>query len=120
MLWGLKDYTERFKKSTKVKTSLTFIQIQRIAVILTANLMLSSALPTHVAAQDKRTFTHFIDLRPGREDALLDIFKPLSEQFSQEFRALGTAYTAGEVLYQQKRYQDAARNFETVVTKAKR
>jgi len=33
---------------------------------------------------------------------------------------LGTAYTAGEVLYHEKRFDDAAHNFETVINKAKK
>jgi TolA-binding protein len=74
--------------------------------------------PVH--AEDKRTFTHLVDIKPGKEDALLDIFKPISEQFDSEFRALGTAYTTGEILYRQKRYDDAARNFATVVAKGKK
>lgn len=71
-------------------------------------------------AQEKKIFTHSVDIRPGRPDALLDIFKPISEQFENEFRALGTAFTAGEILYQQKRFEDAARNFSTVVSKGRK
>ncbi len=100
---------------------LKFVQVRRdSALALVGVVVLSSSAPAPLFAQDKRTFTQFIDLRPGKEDAVLDVFKPLSEQFSQEFRALGTAYTAGEILYQQKRYDDAIRNYEAVISKAKR
>src|SRR5260370_10272181 len=71
-------------------------------------------------AQEKKIYTHTADLRSGKEDALLDIFKPISEQFQSDYRALGTAYTTGEVLYHQKRFDDAVRNFETVIAKAKK
>lgn len=72
------------------------------------------------AAQDKKVFTQVLDIRAGREDALLEVFKPISEKFSNDYRALGTAFTAGEVLFQQRRYMDAARNFETVAASGKR
>jgi TolA-binding protein len=71
-------------------------------------------------AQDKKVFSHVADLRAGHEDALLDIFKPISEQFSSEFRALGATYTSAEILYEQKRYEDAARNFQTVVNRTRK
>jgi TolA-binding protein len=95
------------------------MQKQLTRLSLVGLLVLNSAGPS-LFADDKRIFTHMVDVKPGREDALLDIFKPISEQFSDEFRALGTAYTTGELLYRQKRYDDAARNFETVIAKAKK
>jgi len=71
-------------------------------------------------AQERRTFTHTVDYRPGREDALLEIFKPISEKFENDYRAMGAAYTAGEILYRQKRYDDAVKNFDSVVNRAKK
>lgn len=104
-----------------MKKGLTFHEAARLSRVVLAGLfVVSSSAPALVSAQDKRTFTQFIDLRPGKEDALLDVFKPLSEQFTDEYKALGTAFTAGEILYQQKRYPDAIRNFETVIAKSKR
>jgi tetratricopeptide (TPR) repeat protein len=73
-----------------------------------------------LSAQEKKSFTHTVDIRPGHEDALLDIFKSISDQFDNELRALGTAYTTAEVLYHQQRYDDAARNYETVINKGKK
>src|SRR5439155_5908020 len=69
---------------------------------------------------DKKIYMHTADLRSGKEDALLDIFKPISEQFDSEYRALGTAYTTGEVLYHEKRYDAASRNFQSVVSRGKK
>src|SRR5262245_23954453 len=80
----------------------------------------SSTVNLGLLAQDKKIFTHNADMRSGREDALLDIFKPISEQFQSEYKALGTTYTTAEVLYRQKRFDDAARNFDTVINKAKK
>src|SRR5882724_341725 len=104
-----------------MKSPLTFLEISpllRAAAI--GVLCWSSTMNVGLLAQEKKIFTHTADLRSGKEDALLDIFKPISEQFQSEYRALGTAYTTGEVLYRQKRYDDAARNFETVINKAKK
>ena len=42
-------------------------------------------------AEEKKIYTHTADLRSGKEDALLDILKPISEEFESEYRALGTA-----------------------------
>src|SRR5437899_3159444 len=79
-----------------------------------------STINVGLQAQGKRIYTHTADLRSGKEDALLEIFKPISEQFESEYRAVGTAYTAGEVLYQEKRFDDAIRNFDAVVNKGKK
>ncbi len=76
--------------------------------------------PSTAQADEKRTFTHMVDVRPGHDDALLDVFKPISEQFTEEYRALGTAYTTGELLYDQRRYDDAAHNFDVVVAKGRK
>jgi TolA-binding protein len=84
-------------------------------------LMACISLPmASVHADESRTFTHTADIRAGREDALLDIFKSISEKFENEYRALGAAYTTGEILYRQRRYDDAAKNFETVVSRGKK
>src|SRR5882724_9332162 len=104
-----------------MKSPLTFLEISpllRAAAI--GVLCWSSTMNVGLLAQEKRIFTHTADLRCGREDALLDIFKPISEQFQSEYRALGTAYTTGEVLYHEKRFDDAAKNFETVISKGKK
>src|SRR6266446_591669 len=104
-----------------MKTPLTFIEKGRILRVAVMGLLVwSSTINLGLQAQDKKVFTHTADLRSGKEDALLDIFKPISEQFISEYRALGTAYTTGEVLYHQKRYDDAIRNFETVISRSKK
>lgn len=69
-------------------------------------------------AQDKRVFTHMADIKLGNDDAMLDVYKPISERFESEYRAIGTAFTVGEQLFAQKRYDDAIRNFETVIAKS--
>src|SRR3954470_17943259 len=74
-------------------------------------------MPLGLSAQEKKTFTHAVDIRPTHEDALLDVFKSISDQFGNEQRAVGTAYTTAEILYHQGRYDDAARNFLTVINK---
>src|ERR1019366_7109154 len=104
-----------------MKRALTFLErpvLLRVAAV--AILTWSSTINLGLEAQEKKIFTHTADLRSGKEDALLDIFKPISEQFQSEYRALGTAYTTGEVLYHQKRYDNAARNFNTVINKGNR
>src|ERR1039457_3709865 len=104
-----------------MKRVLTFLErpvLLRVAAV--AVLTWSSTINLGLEAQEKKIFTHTADLRSGREDALLDIFKPISEQFETEYRALGTAYTIGEILYHEKRYDDAIRNFDTVASKGKR
>ena len=84
-------------------------------------LVLCAILPvTTVLADDHHTFTHTADIRPGHEDALLDVFKSISENFENDYRALGAVYTTGEILYRQRRYDDAGRNFDTVVNKGKK
>src|SRR5438477_11397545 len=104
-----------------MKTPLTFIESTRVLRAVAVGLLVwSSTINVGLEAQEKKIFSHTADLRSGKEDALLDVFKPISEQFQSEYRALGTAYTTGEVLYHQKRFDDAARNFETVINKAKR
>ena len=96
---------------------LTNIQNNRFRSLLTFLLVWSSSVPMGLLAQDKQTFNYNVDFRPGREDALLDIFKPISEHFEDEVRALGAAYTTGEILFNKKRYDDAAINFTTVTNK---
>jgi len=91
--------------------------MKKTRILLVGLLVWSSSFNVGLQAQEKKVFTHEVDIRPGREDALLDIFKPISEQFDNEFRALGTAYTTGEILYHERRYEDAARNFSTVISK---
>src|ERR1019366_8812087 len=107
-----------------MKRELTILEMNRMARIArmaaVAAVAWSSTIPLGLEAQEKKIFTHTADLRSGREDALLDIFKSISEQFETEYRALGTAYTTGEILYHEKRYDDSIRNFETVASKGKR
>src|SRR6266403_3527702 len=104
-----------------MKTPLTFIERARVLRVAAVGLLVwSSTINVGLEAQEKKIFSHTADLRSGKEDALLDIFKPISEQFQSDYRALGTAYTTGEVLYHQKRYDDAIRNFETVISRSKR
>src|SRR6266404_595199 len=103
-----------------MKTALTFIETARVWRMVALGLLVwSSTINLGLEAQEKKIFSHSADLRSGKEDALLDIFKPISEQFQSDYRALGTAYTTGEVLYHQKRFDDAIHNFETVISKAK-
>src|SRR6202142_3453200 len=98
--------------------ALTFLEKSAASRLIAISLLCwSSTMNLGLEAQDKKIFTHTADLRSGKEDALLDIFKPISEQFQTEYRALGTTYTTAEVLYHQKRYDDAARNFNTVISK---
>src|ERR1035438_5332741 len=100
---------------------LTFLEKSTTARLIAVSILCwSSTMNLGLEAQDKKIFTHTADLRSGKEDALLDIFKPISEQFQSEYRALGTAFTTGEVLYHEKRYDDAIRNYETVVSKGKK
>jgi tetratricopeptide (TPR) repeat protein len=109
------------KNQRKMKTALTKLEMSRWGCV--AILVLSLGIPLFTIsayAQEKKVFTHSVDVRPEREDALLGIFKPISEQFENDYRALGTVYTTGEILYQEKRYDDAARNFETVVNKGRK
>jgi TolA-binding protein len=101
-----------------MKHPLTSFQIsQALRAALVGFLFTIALSPVGLWAQEKKSFTHDVDLRPGREDALLDIFKSLQEQFDDDFRALGTAYTSAEILYDESRYDDAARNFSTVASK---
>jgi len=62
--------------------------MNRVARLVAVSLLTWSA-SAHLGLQadDKRIFTHTADLRTGKEDALLDIFKPISEQFESEYRA---------------------------------
>ncbi len=87
---------------------------------LCGTLIWSALPPVGLSAQEKKSFTHTVDIRPGHEDALLDVFKSISDQFDNELRALGTAYTTAEILYHQQRYDDAARNYMTVISKGKK
>src|ERR1035437_10249394 len=104
-----------------MKKGLTILQMDRLLrVAAISALVWSISINLGLEAQEKKVYTHTADLRSGKEDALLDIFKPISEQFESEYRALGTAYTTGEILYHQKRYDDALKNFETVVSKGKK
>jgi tetratricopeptide (TPR) repeat protein len=100
---------------------LTSIETSRgFRMALCGILIWGSLPPVGLSAQEKKSFTHTVDVRPGHEDALLDIFKSISDQFDNELRALGTAYTTAEILYQQQRYEDAVRNYETVINKGKK
>jgi len=104
-----------------MKKGLTILEMKRMARIgMTGLLVWSSSMGLGLQAQEKKIYTHTADLRSGKEDALLDILKPISDQFESEYGALGTAYATGEILYQQKRYDDALRNYETVATKGKK
>src|SRR5262245_41280664 len=104
-----------------MKRALTSFDVPRTMSVSLMGLMAwALCVPPTLQAQDKKIFTHMADIRPGHEDALLDIFKPISEQFNNEYRALGTAYTTAEILYRQKRYDDAIRNFATVTTKGRK
>src|SRR5258708_3705097 len=104
-----------------MKKVLTFLEMNRFSRTLLLGLLAwFSSINAGLMAQDRKLFTHTADLRSGREDALLDIFKPISEEFENEYRALGTVYTTGEVLYLQKRFDDALRNYETVANKGKK
>src|SRR5438309_3419515 len=99
-----------------MKSPLTKLETHHWTRVVTMGLLVCiSSSNMGLQAQEKKIFTHSVDIRPGHEDALLDTFKPISEQFDNEFRALGTAFTTGEILYQQKRFDDAARNFSTVI-----
>jgi TolA-binding protein len=102
------------------KTLTTIDASQALRVALSAALVWASIPPLGLSAQEKKSFTHSVDLRAGHEDALLDVFKSISDQFDNEHRAIGTAYTTAEVLYHQQRYDDAAQNFETVISKGKK
>ena len=51
---------------------------------------------------------------------MLDILKPIAEEFESEYRALGTAYTTGEILYDEKAAMMMRENFETVISKGKK
>jgi tetratricopeptide (TPR) repeat protein len=101
--------------------ALTFLEVSRLARVAVVGLLIFSlSMNLGLEAQEKKIFTHTADLRSGKDDALLDILKPISEQFESEYGALGTVYTAGEILYQQKRYDDALHNYETVASKGKK
>src|SRR5882672_8283087 len=104
-----------------MKIELTSLEMNRCLRVAAVGLLCwSSSMNLGLRAQDKKVYTHTADLRSGKEDALLEIFKPIAEQFETDYRALGTAYTAGEVLYQQKRFDEEIRNFETVMSKGKK
>src|SRR5437016_8043878 len=104
-----------------MKRAFTLLENSRFLRVAAIGLLWwSSTINLGLEAQEKKIFSHTADLRSGKEDALLDVFKPISEQFQSEYRALGTAYTTGEVLYHQKRYDDAIRNFETVISRSKK
>ena len=109
------------KNQLNMKQGLTKFEVRRVSrVVLMGLLAWAAAAPLRLDAQEKKLFTHMTDVRPGHEDALLDVFKPISEQFDNEYRAIGTAYTTAEILYHQKRYDDAIRNFATVVAKGRK
>jgi len=104
-----------------MKRGFTILEMNRpLRVAVSGLLIWSSTMNLGLLAQEKKVYTHTADLRSGKDDALLDIFKPISEEFDSEYRALGTAYATGEILYHQKRYDDALRNYETVVSKGKK
>lgn len=92
----------------------------RIVRLMSAFMAATLVGQTPLLADDHRTFTHVADLRPGHEDALLDVFKSISDKFDNDYEALGAAYTTGEILYQEGRYDDAAKNFDTVATRGKK
>ena len=103
-----------------MKKLLTFIEMNRLARTASVGLLVwSSTMGPGLGAEEKKVYTHTADLRSGKEDALLDIFKAVSEEFESDYRALGTVYTTGEILYLEKRYDDALRNYETVASKGK-
>lgn len=109
------------KNQFNMQNSLTFLETVKFSRLIIVTLIIcGSTINLGLEAQEKRVFSHVVDIRPGKEDALLDIFKPISEQFESEYKALGTAFTTGEILYRQKRFDDAARNFQTVVTRGKK
>jgi TolA-binding protein len=96
----------------------TFVENSRaLRALLVGSLALSSSHNLGLVAQEKKVFTHTADIRVGNDDAMLDVYKPISERFVSDPRAVGTAFTVGEALYLQKRYDDALRNFETVIEK---
>ena len=105
-----------------MNNGLTTLEVNRAVRVGLASLLVWSAasIPMELNAEEKKVFTHTADLRSGREDALLDIFKSISDQFESDYGALGAAYTTGEILYQQKRYDDAIHNYETVASKGKK
>jgi tetratricopeptide (TPR) repeat protein len=97
---------------------LTNLEMRKALRLTLCGAMLWASLPPlGLSAQEKKVFSHPVDIRPGHEDALLDVFKSISDQFDNEHRALGTAYTTAEVLYHQGRYDDAARNYLNVINK---
>ena len=68
---------------------LTFLEGNRFVRLAALGMLFwSTSMNLGLEAQDKKIFTHTADLRSGKEDALLDIFKPISEQFESEYRAL--------------------------------
>ena len=109
------------KNQQNMNACLTSLETSKaLRLVLFGTLIWSVCPPVGLLAQDKKSFTHTVDVRPGHEDALLDIFKSISEQFDNELRALGTVYTTAEILYQQQRYNDAAKNYEVVISKGKK
>src|SRR3989344_6268479 len=86
--------------------------LTRLATLRALRLALCGAMvwsllpPMSLSAQEKKSFTRSVDIRPTHEDALLEVFKSISDQFESEIRALGTAYTTAEILYHQQRYDD--------------
>jgi tetratricopeptide (TPR) repeat protein len=113
-LYDAKNQSDRVNALTKVHAN------SSLHLFLVASLLIQTCGPVFAANETKRTFTHQVDIRPGKEDALIDIFKPLSTQFSTESRSLGALYTMGEVFFYQKRYKESMRSFSEVLSKAKR
>jgi len=99
-----------------------FFKHRDVLLRLTASAVFFTSIisPDLLGAQEKKNFSINVDVRVGREDALLDVFKTISEQFDDELRAVGTAYTAGEILFAEKRYDDAVSNYQTVLSKGKK
>jgi len=78
-------------------------EIRRMSSVLLAHADLRQPWRRVFFAQEKKTFTQFLDIKPGRSvDALLNVFQPISDNFGSEFQALGTAFSAGEILYEHK------------------
>jgi TolA-binding protein len=120
---GSEDHSDHRQKSAKMKMCLTKFETRRLlrAALCGAVFCGVMATPVGLLAQEtKKTFSRSVDIRSGHDDSLLDVFKSISDQFDNELRAIGTVYTTAEILYHQERYEDAARNFLTVISKGKK
>ncbi len=102
-----------------MKRSLTSFERPRFLRVICAGILTwCSTFNLGLEAQEKKVFSHVADVKLGNDDALLDVYKSLSERFEDEYRAIGTAYTVGENLYMQKRFDDAIKNFDMVIARA--